>query len=394
MRKNKTVPIYEPPAEDTFEELPAEDIQEELYEDETDELYEDMSEDMPETPADDTSEQPFTFNYSIQILRFVLMFFMCINLFGLPKLLDGGEQTLCGFVPIAFFIISGFLVLREDEDRDARIVRAIIRTAIAFVALVVAYGVINYFYYKALGASILPAFRLKRLWFSFLVLNVWPFDIGGAIWYVQSLLYAYIIIFFLNKLKLLKHDWKISAVLILITVLTGELSGIIPWSAIGFDYIPGNFLTRALPYVLLGAFLYRKKAVWEHIHIAFLALGILAGVLMMCAEAYILGKFNLSGYYGHLLGMPVVAVSVCLFAFREKANKQSEDVEPIFPRWQINCIYYFCQPVSAVLALLMSLFGRESADLFTFLGFIIFAISFILALIVGKIVKAFKKKPE
>ncbi|WP_139199771.1 hypothetical protein [Ruminococcus albus] len=42
-------------------------------------------------------------------------------------------------------------------------------------------------------------------------------------------------------------------------LLTGEFAGIIHFGILGYQYIPGNWLIRALPYLLLGKILREKS---------------------------------------------------------------------------------------------------------------------------------------
>ncbi len=343
------------------------------------------------------SEQKKAIYYrpSIKMLRIILMFFMCINLLGFPTAVGGYVQTICGFVPLAFFILSGYLVLRESENRSKRIVRAIKRCAIVFAALAVVYFAINFFYYQALGTNIFSAFASKRLWFNFVVLNVWPFDIGGAIWYVQALLYAYIIIYFLDKWNLLKFDWLIAVVLIVFTVVTGELAGFIRWEFLGYTYVPGNFLTRAMPYVLLGSFIHRKMerlaTVWRLWYLC----GVFVGIALTVGEILPLGYLDVPGYYGHLIGMGVTAVSVCMLAFQDYFPEPGFEAILDMPRQCINCIYYLCQPVSVGISLLLSAAGKELFAMSVgFMGVITFIVCLFLAWLISRIGLLFLMRKE
>ncbi|MDO4983646.1 MAG: acyltransferase [Eubacteriales bacterium] len=328
----------------------------------------------------------------VERLRIILMFLMCIDLFGST---GGLLSMFCGFVPIAFFILSGYLVLRESEHRSERIKRAIKRSAIVFGILAAVYFVLNLLYYRILGVNILPALAIPRFWFNFLVLNVWQFDIGGVIWYVQALLYAYIIIYFLDKWKLLKFDWLIVTVLIIFTVITGELCGVIRWEWHGYSYIPGNFLTRALPYILLGSIIRRKQSALFRFNRLFYSTGIVLGCLLMIAELFLLAAFGAQGYYGHLIGMPIVAVSVCMLAFGFGREEGFERVLGM-SRWHTNCIYYLCQPVSVLLVLLLTVVGNQSIGTFSgFISIMTFAVCFLISwliAVIGRKISA--KKPD
>ena len=339
-------------------------------------------------------EQIFYFRPSIKRLRIILMFFMCINLFGFPTAFGGFVQTVCGFVPLAFFILSGYLVLREGENRSEQIVRAIKRCAIVFAVLAVVYFAMNFFYYRMQGVNIFSAFASKRLWFNFVVLNVWPFDIGGAIWYVQALLYAYIIIYFLDKWNLLRFDWLIAAVLIVFAVVTGELAGVIRWEFLGYYYIPGNFFTRALPYVLLGSFMHRNMKRLGRVWRLWYLCGILGGMILTVVEILLLGYLGVPGYYGHLIGMGVTAVSVCMLAFQDDFPEPGFEAILKMSRWHINCIYYLCQPVSIGVVLLLSVAsGATLADSVGFIGIVTFIICFFLAWLIAYLSRmVFKRK--
>ena len=339
-----------------------------------------------ESPNNELTKHILYSQPSIERLRIILMFFMCINLLGFPT--DFGEyvQKVCGFVPPAFFIVSGFLVLREDKDRSNRILRAIKRCAIAFGILLIVYFAINFFYYKLQGFNIFSVFVSKRFWFNFVVLDMWQFDIGGTIWYVQALLYAYIIIYFLDKWKLLRFDWLIAAVLIIFTVITGELTGIIRWEILGYNYISGNFFTRALPYVMLGSFIQRKIDILATVCWLWYFVGAILGVALTIGEILLLDYFGVSGYYGHLIGMCVTAFSICMLAFQDNRPKPGFEAFLDMPRQFINCIYYFCHPVSVGIAMLLTILGE---DFFTksinIMSIITFIVCFFIAWLISRI---------
>ncbi len=332
---------------------------------------------------------------SIDRLRIILMAFMSIDLFGFPTKFGRYVQIISCFAPIAFFILSGYLVLRPDKNRSARIVRTIKRTAVTFGVLAVVYFGLSFLYYRQQGIDVMPLLENKRLWFEFLVMNVWPFKIGSAIWYVQSLLYAYIILYFLDKWNLLRFDLPIALLLILLTVFTGELCGVFPWSIAGYSYIPGNFLTRALPYVLLGGYYHRNVEQYSDSHWARYVCGGVIGVVLAVFEILLLGSQGVPGYYGHLIGMPLIAVSLCKPAFLSSSDQVG--VERFFydPRRNINWIYYLCQPVGVFITLTMSEMGNHILeDLGGLVGIFTFAVCFCIALLISAIDKQRNKKKK
>ena len=134
--------------------------------------------------------------------------------------------------------------------------RKIKRAALCFAFIFLFYLAINvaiiFFYHLSFEIT-------KRIVFEFFVLNIWSLVVGDNFWFIQAMLYAYIIIFIADKLKLLRYYKIFLVILFVIMVLTGELAGAIRFSIFGYPYISGNWLTRALPYILLGRLLREKK---------------------------------------------------------------------------------------------------------------------------------------
>ena len=329
---------------------------------------------------------------NIERFRLFLMFCACIKMFGAPTWIGSYLQTICGFAPIAFFVLSGFLVLSDPEKRRKRIARAIGRTALVFVLLVIFYTAVNLWLYFSMGVNVLPALSSKRLWFNFVVLNVWPFEIGDAIWYVQALLYTYIILFFLDLTKLLRFDWLICILLLGFAIATGELNGIVKFSFFGYNAFPSNFLNRALPYVLLGGILARNVHVWTFRFPAVYFVGAVLGVGMIIGEPLLLNRLGVPGYYGHLVGMGVVAVCSVVLLFQDVVQRDMDDYENAevfeFPmsRWNINFIYYLYQPAATLLAFGVVQFGGEFFSTASeYIGLATFAILLFFTFLVGYI---------
>ena len=241
-------------------------------------------------------------------LRLILMVFVCFWAFSSPDP-SGVVNSLSGFAIPAFFILSGYYVL--DNKRNVRMektLRKIKRTAISFGFVFLFYAAINVvliiLHFKSFTFS-------KRMLFEFVVMNVWPFEVGSNIWFIQAMLYAYIIIFLADKMKLMKYYKIFIPVLIIIMLLTGELSRTLRFNIFGYQYIPGNWLTRALPYILIGKLLRdMKKSVMKIQFWKFLIAFVIGGVLVI-AEILCLGWFEFLGYQGHMFGYGIMAVAVC-----------------------------------------------------------------------------------
>ena len=226
--------------------------------------------------------------------------------------------ALLGFVFPALFIVSGYLVLRQSENIEKRILRTVGRTAICFVILFAIY----------LGLSLLAewditvaAITSKEFWLDFLLLGDFNLPISVPLWYVQALLYAYIIIYVFYKLKLLKFDIYIAVLCLIVTVLTGELAGVIGFNFLGHTYLSGNFLTRALPYILLGCFIHRKRQTFLNLKAKHYGYIIAGGVVLLFVEYAILIFAGSKGYVSHLLGTTLIAFGISFFCLNIEGMK-------------------------------------------------------------------------
>lgn len=308
-------------------------------------------------------------------LRLILMLFICFWAFGCPEP-TGIVNSLSGFAVPAFFVLSGYYVL--DNKREVRLektLRKIKRTAICFAFVFLFYLAIN----VALVFLIhMPVEITKRSIFEFVVLNLWPFQIGSNIWFLQSMLYAYLIIFIADKLKLLKFYKIFLIVLILIMLLTGELAGVIRFNNIfGYSYISGNWLTRALPYILIGKFMREMKKTlmkvpfWKYL-IAFMVGG---GLVLL--EILILSSMGAMRYVGHMFGYGIMAVAVCGLAISIPIERPNRIIH--FDSAISGLIYVLMNPAYYGLALV--LVSRYPAFVTTLGGLSAFLISLILALV-------------
>ena len=286
---------------------------------------------------------------SIDTCRFILMLCICLNLFGVPTAVGSMVQIFLNFAPCACFIFSGYLVLRRSEEREARILRAIRRSGVTFAALFVGYMALNLIFEREYTLIKLSS---KQFWFDFVVFNNWNLPIGRPIWFVQAMFYAYIILYILHRLNLLRYDWIIAAIFLIIGLLTGELSGLIHFNFLGETFIPGNFFTRALPYLLIGHLLRRKEPFL--VKVGSRAWWIAAvGLGMMIGESILLRFLGVFTYYGHLLGMGVIAVAVCSWVITGFDDVDQPFTILSFRRNAVLITYYLCSPAYYLLTRLM-----------------------------------------
>ena len=286
---------------------------------------------------------------SADILKFWLMPFAMFVFFGFPTAVGEYVRTLSGFVAPCFFILSGFFILTpNDQERRKKLISAVKRYAIMFAIMFAAYLLLNlaYIIYVNDNWSWVPEIIRKRTAFEFLLFNVWPFPIGGNIWFIFSLLCASLIFLIADKLRLLNKPFVfITAFIVLFAFMltTGEFAKITGFPYFGYYYIPGGTITRALPYMLLGMIIRRYANGILNIKRSLFPVFFVIGLALAGLELYLLNRLELLVYSGHLAGFCIAAVSVCCFAL-SNTNK----IESFFAAHGRNYakrIYYLCQPV-------------------------------------------------
>ena len=202
-----------------------------------------------------------TYGFGVDRLKLLLMPLVCVLSFGIPWMVGGIVRDLCRSAPLAFYILCGFFVLTEDEgERHRKLHRAIRSTGIFFLVLTLFYLGLNALIFSLQGVDWTGSILTKRVLFNFVVLCIWPFQTGECLWFIHSLFYAWVLLMLLD---LRRHLPSLILPLFLITALLmlflGEFAGLIRLNFLGYTYIPANAVTRALPYLLLGALLRRHS---------------------------------------------------------------------------------------------------------------------------------------
>lgn len=309
-------------------------------------------------------------------LRLILMLFICFWAFGCPEP-TGIVSSLSGFAIPAFFILSGYYVLdTKREVRMEKVLRKIKRSALCFAFVFLFYVLLNV---PVLLLNHMVLAFSKRMIFNFLVLNLWPLPIGDNIWFIQAMLYAYIVIFILDKLKLMKFYRILLVILFIFMLLTGEFAGVIHFSnPLGYAYIPGNWLTRALPYILLGKLLRDKKKTLMNIKFWKYLIAFVVGGGLVILELYLLSVTNTLRYPGHMIGFAIMAVAVCGLSISIPLGTANRVIH--FDSAISGLIYILMNPVFYVLAFFL---GASHPDFVGLLGGIVaFIVSVLVALII------------
>ena len=158
-------------------------------------------------------------------------------------------------------------------------------------------------------------------------------------------------------------------------LLTGEFSGVIHFHVLGYDYIPGNWLTRGLPYLLLGMFMREKLnyladlKIWKYIAL------FVVGILLIVGEILLLGHTGNLNYEGHMIGYGLMAAAVCGFVIVHPKMKVSHITA--YDTSYTSLIFSFMEPLYYVVLFIGS--AEYASIISRFGGLITYAASIVIS---------------
>ena len=335
------------------------------------------------------------------ILMLLLMPVVYIMLLGCPgRYIGGFIRTFSYFVPLVYFILFGFFAFKPDRVRKRRLKRltsSLWQALIVFAVMIVINTIVSLVYlsYTPTADNVFGfGYSVKHTIFDFLVLNIWPFHVGSGIWFVHSLVYAYLFFMLIEKLKLNKFYVPILIVLYIALLATGEFAKFCGFPILSYPYIPGGAFTRAIPYMLIGMLLRKYidniPKIPQYAYILTFLAGAFAVVLELAILKYI-GKYV---YFGHTIGYAIMAISLCCFTLAKPAkNKAKPGLLAKYAKKYTIRLYILCQPV-AILTWTISMlcsyrFGTPL--IYAYTKSYSFAISFVISLIITILISLIKK---
>lgn len=376
-----------------------------------------------------TEKTEFYYNDGLNSLKFWLMPFICLASFPVVGRFMTYVSRLSLFASIAFFILCGFSAAAGEKEEKNLHGRVLKRTALCFIILFAVFLILNFIYFfiitfqyrdwknwdyntwKNVPSSFSYTFLQirsklqidpsvwmgvrkellntlkfmvpsKRELFNFVFLCIWPYRVGQTIWFLQALVYGRIILWLMNKWKLMRFYKILMILTILAMILFGEFAGLIRFNFHGYTCIPGNGITRALPYMLLGRFLYEKKEKILALPPLFYAGGFLFGIAAAVGEILILSKTGYLVYSGHIIGYGIMAFCACCFFLKQQTLKKS--FSAMHGRNYSRRIYALSQPVGYAILLLTGIFLPSFYDMVSiFAAAITYIICLIIAFFVG-----------
>lgn len=328
----------------------------------------------------------YNYHSRTDALRFLLMPFVYIVLLGFPGKYGGYISTYSNFVAQVFYILYGFFTLVPDKDkRYRRLQRGLKRAFKFFIIMFISLSVLSILYLIYLNTDTNlfgNASAIKHAVFNFFILNVWPLPVGNSIWFVQSLVYAYLFFMFAEKTGLSKYYIPILIILALFTLFTGEFAAFSGFPYRGYNYVPGGAVTRAIPYMLVGMLLrkYVDKlaSIPRYIYIILFPVGLLAAI----GEIEFLSHIGKLVYVGHTIGFGIMALSLCCFTLSKA--KVEKSFLTTHGRNYSRRLYAFCQPVALFCWIATAIIKPEYLPVIKeYSSIISFVISFALSFVIG-----------
>lgn len=252
-------------------------------------------------------------NNGIDFLKYVCCFLIILIHVDLPV---GTENFILPITRMAvpiFFIITGYFYTETcNKGKEKKQLLKIFRLALIANALHLAFGI---FKVIMAGESLLLYFKgflNAKTIIDFLVFNQPPYR--TSLWYINALLYALVLIFVLKKLGIrsAKFLYPLIPVLLLANLVLGTYSSVLFGEGISLCY-SRNFLLCALPYVLIGDFIYTHKKSIKDKPVTLGAFVFFFGILSVCEVHLLDGKGRLSNS-DHLIATFFLSVSIFLFA--------------------------------------------------------------------------------
>lgn len=179
-----------------------------------------------------------------------------------------------------------------------------------------------------------------KVWMGLLILNDFDFIKAGHLWFLPALIYAYVVLYIVEKRGWYLFFYKILPCLFSVLLLVG-----IYISMHGYSYHWGANILSSLPFVLMGHYIAsnaRFRECWSnHMLIVFSILGI----LLVCGGQFFEWMTYLWG-----VGTVVYSISLFLLAVNNPRVRLSEKIESLGDKYSLY-IYIFHLAIAGVISL-------------------------------------------
>lgn len=275
-----------------------------------------------------------------------------------------------------FLVIAGYFLFREDnKEMMKRLLKQTRRIAIFYVASNVFYGALSALYEIVVNGSIkgMGQYFTAKSITDFLLYNLSPFS--EHLWFLGSLLYALLIMLFLNKLKVLKYAMFAAPALVAAYVILMHMGT-------GQPYQLRNALFVGLGYTMMGMLIRRFERVLAGSRFSAAVLWIL--FVICCVTAI----FELNGYKQGI-AVPFVSCEILLYVIVLLCLRYPNLGKGTYAEWlgRECSLTVYIMHIAVMLLFLMtnneSFFGRYGAV-------VIFAVTTVIAALYKNIKNAIK----
>ncbi len=309
-------------------------------------------------------------NAGIDFLRFICaLMVVCIHI-GFPGHLGQAMILVSRIAVPCFFIISGYFFNSKKFNLRKTTLKLLMIALIGHILYAVKCIALT-------PENIATTFSLKNLGL-FVVFNhpVW----AEHLWYLSAMIYTYVIIVIVEKLKIVKVLYFAIPALLIINLALGEFSGVIFGHTLP-AYFGRNFLFFALPFFLIGRLIREKGIAVKKVKGKILCIGIGAFGLLISLVEYAITRAKVDFFIGLLF----MSVSVFLI-FAEGLH---------MPKWT-TCIAYagheytlFIYVAHSLVGLLLQKIAHELAfSIYPYIATIaVFVVTLLCAILFKQIIK-------
>ncbi len=242
----------------------------------------------------------------LDVLKYLSCFLVILAHVEFPGKIDEYTILFCRTAVPAFFMITGYFYTQTRERK--RETKQIKKVFVLFLVANLLYAVWMVAKLVMAGKSVaeyVKGFLNWRTLIEFLFFNQSPHK--NSVWYLSALLYALVVLWLVGKKISLKKLYPLIPVLLAINLVLGAYSEVIFGCEISVVY-SRNFIFYAIPYILLGDFMYNNKDKFSKTTSLILVPVFLATTL---AEYFILSRGHESFVREHFISS--FFLTFCLF---------------------------------------------------------------------------------
>lgn len=235
-------------------------------------------------------------------------------------------------VPL-FFMVSGYFLMGGGEWRREKIGRYVKKVLLIWAMADIVYFLFTQFVfteYKVIHNS-------TDLFYTLGMEVVFGGQFCYPLWYVTSYIWVLVILRFW-RCRRSKFNFCIIVLLLLANVLLGTYRFLLPFDITNKPYISDNFLTSALPFVMLGGFL--KPYIQTTINKRFMSVTLWGCLFILCYAELAFLYFMDSREGGVFLTTPILSAFIFILLASHPDLGKGSRISMIGKKYSLN-IYLF-----------------------------------------------------